>query len=456
MLYSIVDIETTGGSPKSSKITEIAIYKHNGEKIVDEFETLVDPEMPIPEFITRLTGISDKMVENSPKFYEIAKQIIEFTKDTIFVAHNVAFDYGMIRQEYKRLGFDFRLPHLCTVRAARYVIPGKDSYSLGKLTRGLGIEINGRHRAGGDALATAKLFTILVQEDELGLQKFIQEELNPKILHPNLNLETLDEIPNKAGVYKFYNEFNQLIYIGKSKNIKTRVEQHLRNTKTKKGILMMEEISRIEFELTGSELIALLFESALIKKNQPKHNHALKKNLFAYGLYHYIDSLGYIHFYISLSSKHQESPLASFGTKKEGASFLEVLASRYRLCRKLCELDGSKTSCFNYGIKQCNGACIQQESVEEYNERCNSVFKELNFNGETFFILDKGRNKSERSLVLIENGSYVGYGYAPFHFNNKAPIYWKRYIEYQQAEDRDSRAIINVFLRKNQVDRVLI
>ena len=224
MNYVIIDIETTGGSPKSSKITEIAIYKHNGVSVIDEFSSLVDPEMKIPEFIVRLTGISDKMVEGQPKFFEIAKKIIEFTEGCIFVAHNVGFDYGIIRHEFKSLGFDYRRPHLCTVRASRYVIPGMESYSLGKLSRSLGIEIIGRHRAGGDALATAHLFTMLIDKDPGNLESFIQQEVNPKILHPNLDLETLDELPGKAGVYKFYNDLNQLIYIGKSKHIKNVVK----------------------------------------------------------------------------------------------------------------------------------------------------------------------------------------------------------------------------------------
>ena len=165
MNFVIVDVETTGGSPKNSKITELAMYKYDGEKIIDEFVTLVNPEQQIPEFIVRLTGITDEMVENAPKFYEIAKKVLEFTDDCIFVAHNVAFDYGMFRHEFKSLGFDFRLPHLCTVRASRYVIPGHASYSLGKLSRALEIEIVGRHRAGGDALATTKLFDLIYHKD---------------------------------------------------------------------------------------------------------------------------------------------------------------------------------------------------------------------------------------------------------------------------------------------------
>lgn len=255
MRFAIVDIETTGGSPKNSKITEIAVYIHDGTTVLDEFVSLVNPEMKIPEFITRLTGISDKMVENSPKFYEIAKKVIEITEDCVFVAHNVGFDYGIIRHEFKQLGYDFRRPHLCTVRASRYILPGRESYSLGKLTRGLGIEINGRHRAGGDALATAHLFTLLFEKDPSNLNTFIQQEVNPKILHPNLDLEQLDALPSRTGIYRFYNEFSQLIYIGKSKDIKKRVEQHLRNSTSRKAIQMRQEITRIEYELTDRKSV---------------------------------------------------------------------------------------------------------------------------------------------------------------------------------------------------------
>jgi DNA polymerase-3 subunit epsilon len=213
MNFVIIDVETTGGSVNNSKITELAIYKFDGEKIIDEFVTLVNPEAPIPEFIVRLTGINDIMVQNAPKFYEIAKKVIEFTENCIFVAHNAAFDYSMFRSEFKALGFNYRLPQICTVKASRIIIPGHESYSLGKLTRGLGIDINGRHRAGGDALATTQLFEILIKKDKERLLEFIQHEVNPKNIHPNLSIETIDGLPQKTGVYLFYNEFNKIIYI---------------------------------------------------------------------------------------------------------------------------------------------------------------------------------------------------------------------------------------------------
>lgn len=168
-MFAIIDIETTGNSYKYGKITEIAIYHHNGYEITNSFYSLIYPEMDIPFFITQLTGIDNQMVKRAPRFYEIAKKIIEMTSGRTFVAHNVQFDYKFIKEEYKRLGYDFNCKTMCTVKLSRKLLPGHKSYSLGKLCADLGIEINGRHRAAGDALATVKLFEILLKKNELYL-----------------------------------------------------------------------------------------------------------------------------------------------------------------------------------------------------------------------------------------------------------------------------------------------
>ena len=446
--FVIVDVETTGGSPKDSKITELAMYKFDGEKIIDEFITLLNPEQTIPDFIVRLTGITDKMVERAPKFYEVAKKIIEFTEGCIFVAHNVSFDYGMMRSEFKRLGYDFRLPHLCTVRSARFVMPGYPSYSLGKICNSLGIKIDGRHRAGGDAFATAELFKLLIEKDGNRLSKFIQHEVNPKNVHPNLDLDILDDIPNKAGVYKFLNEFNQIIYIGKSIHIKKRIEQHLRNMKSSKGLRLIQDIVRIEYEQTGSELIALIKESILIKRHQPLYNRKLRKNIFPYGLYDELDEKGYLTLSLKLTSKSNTQPIQYFNSKKEGNDYLRYCCEKYQLCQKLCSIYNTKESCFQYSIKSCYGACVGEEKAESYNLRVTKLIADSSFNEDSFFVIDKGRDKTEKSLIWIENGHFRGFGYAPFHFHGKESIHWKRYIE-EIPEDKDIRIILKSFLKKD-------
>lgn len=446
MIFAVTDLETTGGSTKSTKITEIAIYLTDGERIIDEYTSLINPEQNIPPFITRLTGINDEMVKDAPRFYEVAKDIIEFIGDAVFVAHNVGFDYNVLRSEYINLGYDFRKEHLCTVRSTRYMIPGHASYSLGKITKDLNIQLENRHRAAGDALATVKLFQILYQKSNEELLKFIQKDIQPKHLHPGLDLQTIDELPKKTGVYKFYNEDNSLIYIGKSKNIRSRVMQHLKNNSSKKGVTMREELIRVEFELTGSETIALLKESELIKKFKPKYNRALRKDKYPFGLYTFKDGNGYINLIVDRIKNKSAAPLTTFSSKLESNRFLGYCHEHYALCKKLIGIYPSKSACFQYHIKECNGACIGEESVEDYNNRVNAVLDKLSFEMESFFIIDSGRTKEEISLVLVENGSYRGFGYLNRIMSSSSLENWKENIEYH-SEDKDARMIIQRMIR---------
>jgi DNA polymerase-3 subunit epsilon len=269
-----------------------------------------------------------------------------------------------------------------------------------------------------------------------------------------LNVDALDEIPSKTGVYKFFNEDNQLIYIGKSKQIRTRIDQHLRNTSSKKGMQMMKEISRIEYELTGSELIALMLESQLIKQHRPLFNRQLTKSRFPFGIYDTISGKGYLQLEIERTAKKESIPLISFTTRVEASKYLEYICEQYELCQKLCSLYPTQSSCFHYEIKKCKGACIEAETTTEYNERAQSLIDKLTFSGESFYVIDKGRNKGEKSLVLVERGLICGFGYAPFHFQNQPVYKWSRFIEHTK-EDRDARTILNQFLKKNSEIQVI-
>jgi len=266
-MYAIVDIETTGGSPKIEKITEIAIFIHNGEKIINEYVTLINPERNIPYFITNLTGITNEMVENAPCFFEVAKKIVEITEGCTFVAHNAKFDYSFLRHEFKLLGFNYKKNIIDTAALSRKLIPGHKSYSLGNICGDLGISINGRHRAAGDALATVKLFNILLECDKELNEGKISLLKNTKTvkLHPNLDLKKIENIPEEPGVYYFYNEKGDLIYVGKSRNLMQHIQMFLSKKSTKKTMEVRSQIADIDWELTGSELIALLKESSEIK-----------------------------------------------------------------------------------------------------------------------------------------------------------------------------------------------
>lgn len=452
-MYAIIDIETDGGSLKSSKITEIAIFLHDGEKVIDSFITLIDPESYIPPFITQLTGISNDMVVGAPKFYEVAKQIIEITKDTIFVAHSVNFDYTIIRNEFRKLGFDFTREKLCTVKLSRKLIPLQPSYSLGKLADSLGIEINGRHRAGGDAEATVKLFEILIALDGKKVTTGNIKPGDPKFENPNISAEQINTLPQEPGVYYFFNSDRELIYVGKSKNIRKRVMNHMLNSQTNKGMAMRKEIADIDFEVTGSELVALLKESDEIKQKKPFFNSAQKRTYFQYGLFSDQQLDGFIRLELR-KVKEGSLPLTAYGSRKEGTEHLYRLNEAFNLCLTLSGLNKSKGACFHYTIKQCKGACLGKESFEDYNKRVMEALSTFRFTVQNVFVIDKGRSLNERTIVQVKNGRYVGFGFAPLQTINKGAESINRVID-SYPNNRDVQHILNTFINKGLYERLI-
>ena len=290
-MYAIIDIETTGGKFNEEAITEIAIFRYENFEIKDRFISLVKPDRKIQPYVSKLTGIRENMLSNSPKFYEIAKQIIEITSDCIIVAHNAEFDYRMLKTEFKRLGYNFKRKSLCTVKLSKNLIPNLKSYKLGNLVKELGIPISNRHRAFGDAMATLKLFELLVQKDK---KKLIINSLVDKSNRKNIKskfIKIIDHCSTETGVYYIYDK-TSIIYIGKSKNIKKRITNHLAS-KDSKSSKIQRSIERIIFEETGSEIIALLKEDQEIKENQPKLNYKNKLLDFPIGLRLIINNNGY-------------------------------------------------------------------------------------------------------------------------------------------------------------------
>lgn len=445
-MYAILDIETTGGKYNEEGITEIAIYKFDGEKIVDQFISLVNPEREIQPFVVNLTGINSKMLRNAPKFYEIAKRIVEITEDCILVAHNAKFDYRILKTEFKRLGYGFNRKTLCTVELSKQLIPGQESYSLGKLSRALGIPVSDRHRASGDAQATVKLFKMLLHKD---LEKYIikdaiNSEINPKI-KPNLK-RIIDKLPNTTGVYYIHNEQGQIIYIGKSKNIKNRISQHFTSNTTKSKKIQIQAAA-VTYEKTGSELIALLKENEEIKRNKPIFNKALKAQLFTHGLYSFVDKNGYIN--LSLEKNKDDKAITTFTSRQSGKQFLINAVEEYNLCQKLTGLYPTKTACFNYSIRICNGACIKKESAEDYNQRIHQFISKYSYDNKNMLIIDKGRDVDERSVIYIKNGVFFGLGY--FDLNHQITnLNILESIITPMENNRDSQHIIQSYLRKNK------
>lgn len=410
--YAILDIETTGGNANTDRITEIAIYLHDGERVVDEFVSLINPERRIPPFISRLTGIDDSMVAEAPRFFEVAKDIVKMTEGAVVVAHNAQFDYSFIREEYRSLGFTFSRDYLCTVRLSRKLLPGHRSYSLGNLCERLGITIENRHRAAGDALATVRLFEMLIANDRNGdILKSVKNDYLHLRFPPNIDRSLLDKLPESPGVYYLHNEDGSILYVGKSNNIRKRVLSHFVNKQNRKALELRNAIHDVTFTETGNELIALLLESDEIKKLQPRFNRAQRRTFFRFGIISETTEAGYFRLKPARVNAKDE-PLVVCGSAEEARTMLERLCRKFQLCQKLCGLYDIQHACFQHSIGQCNGACVGKESAEAYNERVESAIASLRLQHPNFFLFGRGRTTDERSVVHVENGRYRGFGYA--------------------------------------------
>ena len=409
--------------------------------------SLVNPEREIQPFVVKLTGINNKMLRYAPKFYELAKRIIEITEDCILVAHNANFDYRILKTEFDRLGFIFKRKTLCTVELSQELLPGLPSYSLGKLARTLGIPVTDRHRANGDALATLKLFKLLMAKDVS--KKIIKDAVRVEqksSLTPNLK-SIVEDLPSVTGVYYIHNKNGEIIYIGKSRNIKKRINQHFtgKNSKAKKIKALVHSVS---YEKTGSELMALLKENEEIKRNKPQLNHALKRDIFTHGLFCFTDENGYQNLKLE-KIKSDIKYLTTFVNYASGKSFLQRATEDYELCPKLIGLSTSKTSCFNYDINQCLGACVQQEDANAYNKKVNALISRYSYDHKNIIITDKGRDVGEKSVFMIQNGVFIGMGYIDLNYqiSNKEVLLS---LITQVEENRDSKHIIHSFLRKHK------
>ena len=448
MLYAVVDIETTGNGPKGQKITEISALIFDGKKIVDEFTSLVNPEQNIPAFITSLTGITNAMVRNAPKFFEIAKKVAEITENTIFVAHNVNFDYNIIHAEFKSLGFDFKRRKLCTIRLTRKIIPGLPSYSLGNICTAENIPINGRHRAKGDAEATAELLRRLIERDDnFTINSFLNPKSRQATLPPLLDKIVIDNLPETFGVYYFKNLAKEIIYVGKANNIKQRVISHFYDKKKKEQTMCLETAD-ISFTKTGSELLALLLESSEIKHLYPKFNRAQRKSAEAVGLFSYEDQKGIIHLAYN-RLKLAPNAILKYYSISECRKHLETLCATYELCPKYCHLQTNVSSCFHYQLKECKGVCCDKERVEDYNKRVREAIASVGLGAENLVLKETGRNTDEIGFALILDGIYKGIGYVATQQAEelKNPEDYQFFVE-SKKDNRDIQRIIASYLRK--------
>ena len=411
-MYAIVDIETTGGYAANHRITEIAIYYHDGLQITDKFHTLINPGRNIPYYITGLTGITSEMVISAPTFKEVAGEIYKKLDGKVFVAHNAHFDYSFLKKEFEQEGIQWQSKKLCTVRLSRKIVPGLRSYSLGSLAESFGVEIVNRHRAGGDAAATARIFDQLLQRDrDNHILKALKKNSGETILPPNLSKEEFDKLPAKCGVYYFHDARGNVIYVGKAVNIKKRICGHFTgDAREWSRSRIRNEIHHISYELTGNELIALILESQEIRKLWPKYNQAQKSRQEEWGIYEYEDRNGFLRFSVNLVTRGSH-PLIKFSSKGDAWNFLWEKVRQNRLCPKLSGLQLAKGLCFEYQTGGCDGACMGLESIKEYNGRVQDAIDSFHEKGTSVAIIGRGRYNDEQSLVLVDEGNYFGFGF---------------------------------------------
>ncbi|UZD23754.1 exonuclease domain-containing protein [Algoriphagus halophytocola] len=409
MEFAIVDIETTGGGPQTGGITEVAVLIHDGENIIEEYQTLINPLQAIPTYITGLTGIDNAMVRDEPTFQQVSEKLWELLDGRIFVAHNVNFDYSFLREAFLNHGLYFKAQKLCTVRLSRKAFPGLRSYSLGRLCESQRIPIEARHRAMGDARATAILFDRIIKQDFQVVNQALKKNKGQAFLPPNFPIYRFKEIPESCGVYYMLDENGKTIYVGKAINIRERFKNHfsgelLPHLKQK----LKAEVVDLKWALTGTEFMALLFEALEIKRLWPKYNSALKIPKRMFGLYHYEDNSGYGRLQVSKPNKFFK-PLESFFSMEEATAFIKEGIQAYGLCPKLCGL--RKVNCGENDPMGCDGACHYSEAPKSYNQRLNAFLIKIKESQKEILIRLNGRKEGELACCVFERGMLSKFGY---------------------------------------------
>lgn len=442
---TFVDVETTGMRVNLDRIIEIGVLRVEDNKLVETYQSLINPGFYIPPEISEMTGITSAQLENAPSFYEIKKELLKIFEDTIFVAHNVRFDYSFLKQEFKRFDISFSPKHFCTVKLSRALFPKYRHHNLDSIIERFGFECNKRHRAFDDAKVLWDFYkTIQTQFSLDKITTVLEKALKKPSLPIKLKQQDLEGLPEGPGVYIFYGSSGAPLYVGKSINIRDRVLSHFSgDLNSSKEMKISQQIESIETIETAGELSALLKESELVKALQPLYNRKLrlKKDLMI--LKSEIDKDGYQRIVFDQSGNIDVSELDKvlgvFRSKKQAKDFLVYIAKEHSLCEKLLGLENTRLGCFNYRLGRCKGACEKKESTLKYNLRfleafINSKIASWPFDGPIIikegnqpFVIDKwccngtsfdldtykiikgyiSRLKNDRNITLVKDASYL-------------------------------------------------
>ncbi|MBL0309581.1 MAG: 3'-5' exoribonuclease [Bacteroidetes bacterium] len=445
-MYAIIDVETTGGSPSLDRVAEIAIVVFDGKEIKEIFSTLINPKRLIDPYVTRLTGITNEMVKNSPTFEDVHERILELTHENIFVAHNVKFDFGMLRQEFRRIGIDFNRKQMDTVNLARKVLPGHNSYSLGNICESVGIDISDRHRALGDAKATVKLLEVILGFPASA--KYMEVELNHGIdadlLPPYLSKAEIEKLPEDAGVFYYKDEVGKILYLEGTKSIRRKVINDFSSPSNHPERLRMFELMRhIDYELSGNELIAKVFAHREITAHEPEFNKKQHITPYTHGIYLEIDEQDFAQLKIHSITSDRMGDMLKFSSK---ASANKVLAKIIR------ESNLYPWFALRSKMKE-NG--IDTNSLKNYNHHIEKALKKYLYKQPNFFIIGQGIHPDDHSVVWVENNSYKGYGYFNPELTEAKPEILKEVIK-PGEDDNEIQKIIRQQLRKQKDVKLLV
>ncbi len=443
-MYAIVDIETTGSQPDGNGITEIAIVLHNGVEVEGRYETLVNPGYPIPPYVVHLTGITNEMVAKAPPFSAVAENIYRLLSNRIFVAHNVNFDHSFIKYHLRGAGYEWSPKKLCTLKLARKAFPGVPKYGLDNICRTLDITVKNRHRAGGDADATAILFGMIFEKGgEKMIREFLKKENREQILPPNLPHEQVKNLPYVPGVYYFHDAKGKVVYVGKAINIKNRVVSHFSGFETgKKRQEFLRVIHSVSYKECPTELTACILESVEIKRLWPTYNISQKGPEQAYGIYCFEDGRGYQRLAIDKKRKHYE-PLVSFNLLADAHRMLWKVVREYALHPTLCFLDKS--------------APVSEEEYPEpalYNARVEAAVEYMKKEMGTYAIFEEAAFDKKNACVLVESGKFYGMGLIPENLNFTQPGYLKPHLT-QYPENEVIKSMIRSYAQKHP-SRVMV
>lgn len=375
-----VDIETTGTNSRFNRIIEIGILKVREGKLIQEYNRLINPETRIDPFIEKMTGINAIQLEQAPTFEEIKDEVHEILNDSVFVAHNVRFDYGFLRNEFRRFDHQFQLKHFCTVKLARILYPHLKRFNLDSIISNFSIKCVNRHRAFDDAKVLWEFYQKSQHTIEKSqFEKAVSIALKRPSIPINLTQNILDDLPEAPGVYIFYGEDEAVLYIGKSINIHDRVLSHFSNDLLSPvDMKIAQQVTRIETFTTAGELGALLLESTLIKKHQPIYNRLLRKSKKMVVLIKTTNDEGFHSIEVTemdaINITDVEQIIGVFRSQKQVKDFLHAVAKKHKLCPKLLGLEKTKSYCFYYQLGYCNGACQNEETNLKYNLRFDEAF----------------------------------------------------------------------------------